>query len=183
MHHIYYTVYSNRLLTTGSPHPTLSPPLTYRLDYQYTQSVDMSSTILYDFSVWSSECPSDEEIGLMTVLSWRFWSSRQVPSWPVLAQNRELFVHQAVALVVPQAVVFLVRPLLTLSEFACQKWPFLKNPKVRFLRCQKRPFLIRHILIGEFYQKVEIFWQGARYQKTLSEMVLQSRRTTATHST
>ena len=30
---------------------------------------------------------------------------------------------------VPQAVVFLVRPLLMLSEFAYQKWPFLIKPK------------------------------------------------------
>ena len=110
----------------------------------------MSSTILDDLSVWSSECLNDEEIGLSDY-------SDDSLVLAVLKQPTETLITSAgtesralraagsstggVANIffasnttgrsagVPQAVVFLVRPLLTLSEFAYQKWPFLIKPK------------------------------------------------------
>ena len=46
------------MLSTSHP---LSTPHVEIIDYQYTRSVDMSSLILDNFSIWSSVCPSDEE--------------------------------------------------------------------------------------------------------------------------
>ena len=73
-----------------------------------------------------------------------------------------LVIPQAAALVVPQAVGFLVRPLLTLSEFACQKWPFLIKPKSPLLTLSEtaisdNAFSDNFFLIGTFYQKIDIF--------------------------
>ena len=107
----------------------------------------MSSTILDYLSVWPSECPSDEEIGLSdcsydrpelavleqltgTLIASAGTESRALraagSSVLVVRQTVVLLViPQAAALVVRQTVVFLVRPPLKLSECVYQKRPFL----------------------------------------------------------
>ena len=81
---------------------------------------------------------------------------------------------------VPQAVVFLVRPLLKLSEFACQKWPFLIKPQnPLLLRYQDWPFLVKHFLVT--FSDKSILSENRLTRCTLSENVIRNGLAIAPH--